>query len=98
MALLAIPLMLALGPRPYTHWYLLLVALALYAGAKVTELMDVHIFALTAEMLSGHSVKHLLAAGACYCLYRMIVIRRPVQTDQPVVEADGPPPLPAASD
>ena len=43
------------GPR----WVLLLVA---YTLAKVTESFDAEIFVLTGEVVSGHTLKHLLAA------------------------------------
>jgi hypothetical protein len=46
----------ARGPGP--NWALLL---ALYALAKVAESLDSPIFASTGELVSGHTLKHLLA-------------------------------------
>ena len=56
----------------------LLAAFALYALAKLAEAVDDRIFALTAQSLSGHTIKHLLAAGAIYALYRMLSRRPPL--------------------
>lgn len=47
-------------------WRLLLLAL-LYAGAKATEVMDWELYH-ELEWLSGHNLKHLLAAGAAAML------------------------------
>ena len=46
-------------------------ALVMYLLAKVAEHLDDSIFAWTAQTVSGHTAKHLLAAGALYALYRM---------------------------
>ena len=39
-------------------------SLALYAVAKVTETFDVRIFQMTGQLISGHTLKHLLAAAS----------------------------------
>jgi hypothetical protein len=64
--LLGIPMLLALfpgtlGARGFA-W-----ALGLYLVAKVCEVYDHEIFAL-GGIVSGHTLKHLLAAAACACL------------------------------
>lgn len=64
--LAGIPLLLALfpgtlGARGFA-W-----ALGLYLVAKLCELYDHEIFAL-GGIVSGHTLKHLLAAAACACL------------------------------
>lgn len=41
-----------------------------YALAKVTEVLDLHIFSST-HILSGHSIKHLLAAWGIYEIMKM---------------------------
>lgn len=48
----------------------------LYVAAKLTETFDRDIFVLLAGGLSGHSIKHLLAAGATY--YSGLYILGPV--------------------
>lgn len=56
---LACAMMLSEPRGPGPNWTLLLAA---YALAKVCESADALIFALTAEVVSGHTLKHLLAA------------------------------------
>lgn len=70
--LLAIPFVLAMFPARYTHRSYLLYGLAFYALAKVAELYDRDTYALTSQWISGHSVKHLLAAGAPLMLLLML--------------------------
>lgn len=66
MPLGLILLLVVLYKSRYTHHYLLGVALFLYALAKVTEYIDARIMLETANLISGHSIKHLLAAAAGY--------------------------------
>jgi hypothetical protein len=73
--LMAIPLALATYPGHYTHRHYLLYGLAFYLLAKVAEFYDPEIFALTSGTLSGHSLKHLLAACAPLVVYRMLRLR-----------------------
>jgi hypothetical protein len=76
--LLTIPLMMALYEPRYTRSRLTLVALALYASAKVLEVLDARVFEATGGAVGGHALKHLAAAGACYVLAHMYATRRPV--------------------
>lgn len=74
--IVAVPLMLWwLAPR-YTRGGDLFVAAATYAAAKVPELLDGSIFSAT-RVISGHTLKHLLAALAGYWVLRMLQHRRP---------------------
>jgi hypothetical protein len=75
--LLAIPLMLWLLPARYTGSAGLLAAAGVYALAKVPELADAWVFS-TARVVSGHTVKHLLAALAGYSVLSMLRHRRAV--------------------
>lgn len=70
--LLAIPYVIAAFPGRYTHRHWLLYGVGLYALAKAAELFDHQIYAATGAAVSGHSVKHLLAATAVFCIYRML--------------------------
>jgi hypothetical protein len=70
--LLAIPLMLYLFNGRYSHRNYLAYALVFYILAKVFELTDSFIFELTGQIVSGHTIKHLLAAVATYCIYVML--------------------------
>jgi Ceramidase len=73
---LAIPLLLLLFPPRYTGTLYLVTAGALYALAKLFELLDhaVH----SRFILSGHTIKHLLGAAACFALLRYFQMRRPL--------------------
>lgn len=70
--LLVIPFVIAVFPGRFTHRHYLLYGVGFYALAKVAEYYDREIFALTSNMLSGHSLKHLLAALAAFCVYLML--------------------------
>ena len=77
MPMLVLPVMLFLFRIPYTKGYLLMLALAWYVLAKVMELLDAEIFALTGELVSGHTLKHLCAAATCYCVLLLLQRRQP---------------------
>ncbi len=70
--LLAIPFIIGMFPARYTHRLYLLYGLLFYALAKVAEYYDPETYALTSQLISGHSVKHLLAAMAPLCLVLML--------------------------
>jgi len=73
---LTIPLLLWLFPARYTHRGHLLLAVAIYGGAKVFELFDAQFLSAT-RVISGHSLKHLAAAVAIYFVLRMLQKREP---------------------
>ena len=73
--LLCILMLPWLFPAKYSHQNLLLVALASYGLAKATEVYDAEIFSLTHRQLSGHSLKHLIAASAVWVIYFMLRCR-----------------------
>ena len=60
----------------YTRGADLFVAVAIYAAAKAAEVLDAQIYAL-GEIVSGHTLKHLLAAVAVWWLLRMLQLRAP---------------------
>jgi hypothetical protein len=70
--LLVIPLALLLFPPRYTHRFYLLYGLAFYLLAKIAELYDQELYALTQGALSGHSLKHLLASLSALSVYLML--------------------------
>ena len=76
--LLAIPLMLWLFPPKYTRTADLFGALAWYIAAKVLEWLDRWVYA-RGGLVSGHTLKHLLAAVTPYLIYHMIKHRRPIE-------------------
>ena len=75
--LLTIPAAMVLYRSSYSHRWLLLVALGWYMLAKVAESQDLAIFRNTQEFVSGHPIKHLLAALSCYSILLMLQIRKP---------------------
>ena len=77
--LLCIPFVLALFPARYTHRRFMLYGIGLYGLAKAAEMADKGIFTLTSHVVSGHTLKHLLAAGAILALY--VMLRRRKATD-----------------
>jgi hypothetical protein len=74
--IVAVPLLLWWLPPRYTRGSDLLAAAATYAAAKVPELLDALILSVT-RVVSGHTLKHLLAALAGYWVLHMLRYRRP---------------------
>jgi hypothetical protein len=60
----------------YTHGAYIFGVLALYAAAKAAEALDAPIYAF-GHFVSGHSLKHVLAALAAWWLLRMLKLREP---------------------
>lgn len=77
--MLALPLILLLFPSRYTRTGDLWAALGLYALAKAVEIYDGEIFAAV-RIMSGHTLKHLLAAGGAFAVVHMIMKREVTQT------------------
>jgi hypothetical protein len=70
-------LLLWLFPAKYTGTADWLIAIALYAVAKFFEFFDAAIFS-AGHIVSGHTLKHLFAAAACFVILRNFQKRRPV--------------------
>jgi hypothetical protein len=66
--------------RRNDHQLFLWASLILYGLAKTTELLDSAMFSITNEILSGHTLKHLLAALATYCILLMLRKQRPARS------------------
>lgn len=88
LPLLTIPVLMLLYRPRYSHQWLLLAGFSLYALAKVAELLDREVFALTGSLVSGHSVKHLLAALGVFAVYWMVRSRHEFDSPTPQ-EASG---------
>ncbi len=75
LPVLLTPYLLAFAPSPFTSkrqlWYLT----GCYLLAKLLELTD-HFWFNLGGVLSGHTLKHLAAAWACYWLYVALVQRK----------------------
>ena len=74
-ALVALVVLAAVRSR-YTRGADLFVVAGIYAAAKITEALDQSIYTLGA-ILSGHTLKHFLAAVAVWWLVRMLQRRQP---------------------
>jgi hypothetical protein len=74
-ALLAILLLMHFHSSRYSRGADLYRVAMLYGAALAAELLDRYIFAL-GEVVSGHTLKHLLVALAAYQLVRMLRLRR----------------------
>ena len=72
--MLLIPLLMGLFAPRYTRGRDLLAVLAIYAVALVAERLDREVFA-AGGWISGHSVKHVLAAVAAGWAIRMLRLR-----------------------
>ena len=75
--LLTIPLMLWWFPAAYSRSADILTVLGLYVLAKVFEAADGFVYGL-GHLVSGHTIKHLIAAAAAFWLVRMLQLRRPM--------------------
>ena len=73
--LVAIPLILVLTPRTYGDSWAYLVALGVYALAKVAEVSDRAIYEGLGGLVSGHTLKHLIAAAAVGVLAWAMAVR-----------------------
>ena len=78
MPLVILSLLVALFPGRYTHRRYLLYGLACYVLAKAAEFLDRATFEATAAAVSGHTLKHLLAALGLFLVYLMLRRRRQI--------------------
>jgi hypothetical protein len=82
-ALFFVLLVPLLYPPRYTRtadWY---IALGCYALAKACEVLDGPIYAALGDVLSGHTLKHLLGAFSTYWILHMLRARRPLDAVPP---------------
>jgi hypothetical protein len=75
-SILLVGLLVVLFPPRYSRSTDLLGIVGLYALAKTAEALDDRIFAV-ARIISGHTLKHLIAAIAVLWLLRMLIKRSP---------------------
>lgn len=76
-SILLLLLALAILPTPWTGRRLLWPALGCYAIAFVCEQRDLDIFRMTHGVISGHTIKHLVAAAAFYFILQMLRRQQP---------------------
>ena len=75
---LALVLILSLFPAKYTGTSYWVSAAALYALAKLLEYYDHEVYSF-GGILSGHTLKHLAAAAACFAILKLFQVRRPLE-------------------
>jgi hypothetical protein len=74
---LAMLLMFLTCPPKYTGTYYWIVAALVYATAKVFEHFDREIYSI-GYIVSGHTLKHVAAAAACFFVLRHFQVRGPI--------------------
>jgi len=74
---IALVLILHFFPPKYTGSSYWIAAAALYALAKLFEYLDAEIYSF-GSILSGHTLKHLAAAGAGFAILRLFQVRHPI--------------------
>jgi hypothetical protein len=62
---------IAYPARHYTHGAALWWVVALYAAAKIAEALDLGLYRM-GHMVSGHTLKHLLAAAAVFAIAEIL--------------------------
>jgi hypothetical protein len=74
----AIPLIAILFPSRYTRGRIVFTVFAVYVFAKVFELLDGAVYSL-GHVVSGHVIKHIIAAVASLLILDMLRRRRPLK-------------------
>lgn len=85
--LLLVPLAVAIYPAKYTHRRYLLYGLGAYVLSRIAEFYDREIFLLSAQTVSGHTLKHLLAALGIFFVYLMLRRRQALVETRPAFPA-----------
>jgi hypothetical protein len=74
----AIPLIAILFPSRYTRGRIVFLVFAVYVFAKVFELLDGAVYSM-GHVVSGHVIKHIIAALGAYLILYMLQSRRPMK-------------------
>ena len=82
----ALPVMFVVLPPKYTGTSYWVAATVLYVLAKVFEYLDHQVYSI-GHFVSGHTLKHLVAAAACFMVLRYFQTRRPSPEHQEKVLA-----------
>lgn len=76
LPMLLIPLMLCMYESPSNYLRYIVLLIGFYVSIRIPEFYDSAIYELSGQNISGHTIKHLLAAaGACFVI-RMIQVRK----------------------
>jgi hypothetical protein len=71
------PMIVCFYPDRYSHTFYMHITTGLYVAAKITEVLDRQIYEWTGELVSGHTLKHLIAAVGPVLLAKMLQLRAP---------------------
>jgi hypothetical protein len=77
---LALPVLILMFPSNYTGTFYWVVAAVLYTLAKLFEYYDHAVHANF--ILSGHTLKHLFGAAACFAVLRYFQARQPIASSR----------------
>ena len=77
LPVLLLPFMAGLLPSPYSRSRDLYIVAALYITAKLAEVGDVLVYGV-GYVVSGHSLKHVIAAAVAWWILRMLRRREPL--------------------
>jgi len=72
LPIILIPIILLLFKKKNNNSYYIFPVLAFYILAKLSEHFDEFIYTVSKEIISGHSIKHFLAAIAAYYIYKWV--------------------------
>ncbi len=75
LPIVMIPFLILLLPSKYSKSFYFVIVVLIYAAAKVFEVLDAAIYKLGIG-ISGHTIKHLVAAYACYWVVLMLKRRK----------------------
>lgn len=78
-SLVFVLLLLVLYPTRWNHSGYLWAAVAFYAVAKIFDRTDHRVFGMV-HVMSGHTFKHLAAAGGIALIVRMLQVRTPIRS------------------
>ncbi|MCF8720749.1 ceramidase domain-containing protein [Nitrospina gracilis] len=81
MPMILIPLLFFLFPPRYSGSVAFVKVLAWYVVAKVFEHFDAWVYSGTAGMVSGHTLKHLIAGAALFFMIGYLDARRRLRTE-----------------
>ncbi|CAF1179848.1 unnamed protein product [Rotaria sordida] len=70
-----IPILLLISSSVYSHTLYYIYACILYSLAKLCEVADKQVFRLTSNTISGHTLKHILAASGIAVILYMLNVR-----------------------
>ena len=73
-----LPLTFWLFAPKYTGTWYWFAAAGWYLLAKLLEHYDAAIYSATGQVMAGHAIKHVAAAGACYAILRAFQTRQPI--------------------